>query len=57
MYWYEGYCRNCGRTIRGRILEDDIITVDVVLQDDGWFDDEGKCKNPDPVVAEIRDVD
>ena len=57
MYWYEGFCRRCGQTIRGRILEDGTTTVDVILQDDGWFDDDGKCENPDPVVVEIRDVD
>ena len=57
VYWYEGYCQNCGKVVRGRILDDDTITVDVVETDDGWFDDSEKCDNPVVVIQTIRDVD
>jgi len=57
IYWYEGYCRSCGNTVRGRILDDGTITVDVAEDDDGWFDSDSRCDNPDPEVLEIRDVD
>jgi len=55
MYWYEGRCKNCGKTIRGRILDDNTITVDVAEDDEGWFDADSKCDNPEPEIIEIRD--
>jgi len=57
VYWYEGICENCGKIIRGRILDDGTVTVDVAESDDGWFDESEKCCDPDPQIIVIIDVD
>ena len=57
VYWYEGYCKNCGRVIRGRILDDGTITVDTAEDDNGWFDKDERCCDPDPQIIVIIDVD
>jgi len=57
VYWYEGVCKNCGKVVRGRILNNDKIIVDLAMGDDGWFDSEEKCNNPKPEILEIIDCD
>ena len=57
IYWYEGYCKNCGKIVRGRILDGNITTVDVAEDKEGWFDKDSVCEKPFPEILEIRDCE